>query len=264
MMAEDHILLLPLVDYFKWVRASQKYVLKFAITLTPDPVKAGSKANVTIAATQDGYPDQGEIVSWLQARFPELTIDAIVVSTPEEFQLELDKRAVNDLRYGEASLPVDPVERDIELHWPTDYPVVTQRFGVNPQIYGAYGLPGHEGIDIRAPNNTNIYACADGEVFEVETRPNVHPYGIHVRIRHANGFRTVYAHLMHALVTVGEQVKAGQLIAKADSTGNSVGAHLHLSLKKDGATARNETEYYKDLIDPTPYLLFPPDVIYLS
>ena len=58
-MAEDHILLLPVNNYFKWVRASKKYVLKFAVTLTPDPVKAGSKSNVTIAATQDGLPRPG-------------------------------------------------------------------------------------------------------------------------------------------------------------------------------------------------------------
>lgn len=263
-MAEDHILLLPVTDYFKWVRASQKYVLKFAVTITPDPVKAGSKSNVTIAATPDGYPEKGDIAEWLNARFPLIHIDAITVSTPEEFQVELDSRAANDLRYGEASAAVENVEREIELLWPTDYHVVTQRFGANPHIYAAYGLPGHEGIDIRAPNNTNVYACADGQVFSVETRPNMHAYGIHIRIRHANGFRTVYAHLMKSLVSVGDQVVAGQLIAKADSTGNSVGAHLHLSLKKDGATARKETEYYKDLIDPTPYMLFPDDVIYLS
>ena len=80
---------------------------------------------------------------------------------------------------GTLLLPINQPEREIELHWPTDYHVVTQRFGANPQIYAAYGLPGHEGIDLRAPNNTNIYACADGEVFEVEKRANVHPYGIH-------------------------------------------------------------------------------------
>ena len=49
------------------------------------------------------YPDQGEIVSWLKARFPFIHIDAIDVSTPEEFKLELDHRAANDLRYGNAS-----------------------------------------------------------------------------------------------------------------------------------------------------------------
>ena len=60
------------------------------------------------------------------------------------------------------------------------------------------------------------------------------PMGYTIRIRHAKGFRTVYAHLMQSLVEVGDRVSAGQLIAKADSTGNSAGAHLHLALKKDG------------------------------
>ncbi len=262
-MSEDHIILLPLLDYFKWVRASQKYVLKFAVTITPDPVKAGSKAHVTIAVAPDGFPDQGDICEWLGARFPNLVLDAVTVNTPEEFQLELDQRTVYDNRYG-SSTESDEDVKEIELNWPTDYAVVTQRFGANPKIYASWGLPGHEGLDIRAPTNTNIYACADGEVYEIEEQANAHAYGKHIRIKHANGYRTVYAHLNSILVKEGDIVEAKQLIGKADSTGNSQGSHLHLSLKKDGATARNETEYYADLIDPTPYMLFPDNVIYLS
>jgi murein DD-endopeptidase MepM/ murein hydrolase activator NlpD len=262
-MAEDQIILLPVVDYFKWVRASQKYVLKFAVTITPDPVKAGLKSVVTIPVTPNGFPDKGDICDWLRARFPDLTIDAIPANTPQEFQLELDQRVVNDNRYGSSS-GSEGEPKEIELHWPTDYAVVTQRFGAHPENYAGWGLPGHEGLDIRALTNTNIYACADGEVYEIEEQPNVHPYGKHIRIKHAGGYRTVYAHLNSILVQVGGLVVAKQLIGKADSTGNSQGSHLHLSLKKDGATARKETEYYADLIDPTPFMIFPDNVVYLS
>jgi hypothetical protein len=67
----------------------------------------------------------------------------------------------------------------------------------------------------------------------------------------------VYGHLARALVSVGEEVQEGQLIGKADSTGASAGAHLHLTLKQDGATARAETDYPKDIIDPTPFMVWP-------
>jgi hypothetical protein len=118
-------------------------------------------------------------------------------------------------------------------------------------------MPGHEGIDLRAPTNTNVYAGAAGEVYEVYTDPIHHAYGIHIRIRHDDGYKTVYAHLARPLVRKGDRVEAGQLIGRADSTGNSSAAHLHLSLKRDGATARKETTYPKDIIDPTPFLVWP-------
>jgi len=52
-------------------------------------------------------------------------------------------------------------------------------------------------------------------------------------------------------------VKAGQVIGLADTTGASVGSHLHLTLKRDGATERGETDYPKDILDPTPFLMWP-------
>lgn len=143
----------------------------------------------------------------------------------------------------------------IQLSWPTDYRVITQRFGANPQNYTRYGLPGHEGVDIRAPHGSNIYACADGEVYQVTGVDN-NPYGIHLRLRHADGYKTIYAHLKQPLVVVGQQVKRGELIAVADNTGNSSGSHLHLTLKKDGATAAGLTRYPFDILDPTPYLVY--------
>ncbi len=93
--------------------------------------------------------------------------------------------------------------------WPTDYPVVTQSFGANPQIYSRYGVPAHEGLDIRALTNTNVYACFGGTVYEVHKNPKDHAYGIHIRIRHRDGYRTVYGHLARALVAVGEEVQRG-------------------------------------------------------
>jgi murein DD-endopeptidase MepM/ murein hydrolase activator NlpD len=267
-MAESHILLLPEKDYFKWVKACQKYVLAFGVTITPDPVRAGSKENITVAAVQGGYPPQEQedenIVKWLKARFSSSKVDAIDVSTPEELTPILQERVDTKKRYGDPPVPdgvqptpTTPKPGEIQLFWPTDYPVITQAFLANPDIYGAWGLPGHEGVDIRAPLNANVYSCANGEVFKIETRANVHPYGKHIRVQHANGYKTVYGHLNEILVKEGDKVFAQQLIGRADSTGNSTGHHLHLTLKKEGATERKETKFQGDIIDPTPYLIFP-------
>lgn len=144
-----------------------------------------------------------------------------------------------------------------KLRWPTDYMTVTQAFGARPEYYSQFKvdgvpLPGHEGIDIKAPFGSNVYACASGIVYSVREADG-NPYGVHVRIDHENGYKTVYAHLHRPLVRVGDRVEEGQTIGLADTTGNSQGSHLHLTLKKDGATAVGETNYPGDIMDPTPY-----------
>jgi hypothetical protein len=136
--------------------------------------------------------------------------------------------------------------------WPTEYHVITQHFGINPLNYAQFGLPGHEGIDIRAPMGSKIFCVSPGEVYRVHLDARDHNYGIHVRVAHRNGYRTVYGHLQRALVTKGQNVEAGTVLGTADSTGNSFGTHLHLTLKKAGPK-REKWPY--NIIDPTPYLL---------
>lgn len=248
------IILLPRQDYWAWVRACRDYVLKFGGNLTPDPETAARymapRQVVTFPIVPQGYPEQGDLQAWFLAHHAGVRLDAVEAHTPDDLQRALRQRIEADDRYGEQA-------RRFRLLWPTDYALITQRFGANPRIYGYWGLPGHEGLDFRAPNNTNIKACADGTVYQVRPQVWGHPYGIHVRIQHRDGYKTVYAHLAKALVQVGEAVKAGQVIGKADSTGNSTSAHLHLTLKRDGATERGETNYPSDIIDPTPFLVWP-------
>lgn len=139
------------------------------------------------------------------------------------------------------------------LRWPVDSHRVNQYFGENPNTYKPFGLPGHEGLDLYAPSGANIYAAADGEVYQV-AKPKGHPYGLQIRIKHEfNGkvYHTIYAHLAETVVKNGHKVKAGELIGRADNTGNSFGSHLHLTLKIEG----EKTKGYPDgIVDPWPYL----------
>jgi hypothetical protein len=248
------IILLPRKDYWSWVSASRDYVLVFGPNLTSDPTTAGNymapRQAISFPLVPDGYPEQGDIERWFQTHYPGIRLDPIEAETPGELQEAFARRIIDNDRYGQK-------QRPFYLLWPTDFPVVTQEFGANPQIYSRWGFPGHEGIDFRALTSTNIYCCADGEVYRVHKDPKDHPYGIHIRIRHRDGYKTVYAHLIKALVAEGQTVEAGQVIGKADSTGASTAAHLHLTLKQDGATERQETDYPKDVIDPTPYMVWP-------
>jgi murein DD-endopeptidase MepM/ murein hydrolase activator NlpD len=136
--------------------------------------------------------------------------------------------------------------------WPTEYRHITQHFGANPQNYAQFGLPGHEGVDIRAPDGSKIFCVAPGKVIQVHTRPHGHNYGIFVRVQHQEGYITIYAHLQKALVAEGDEVAAGALLGLADNTGNSFGSHLHLTLRKENARYRN---WPRNIVDPTPFLL---------
>jgi murein DD-endopeptidase MepM/ murein hydrolase activator NlpD len=248
------IILLPNDNYWEWVRACREYVMTYGPNLTADPGVAARymapRQVITFPNTPGAYVQADDMVRWFDENYPGVRVDPVASDAPAGLEAEFRERIAAHDRYGQKRRP-------FYLVWPTDYPVVTQSFGANPQIYSRYGVPAHEGLDIRALTNTNVYACFDGAVYEVHKNAKDHAYGIHVRIRHRDGYRTVYGHLARALVSVGEEVREGQLIGKADSTGASAGAHLHLTLKQDGATARAETEYPKDIIDPTPFMVWP-------
>lgn len=144
----------------------------------------------------------------------------------------------------------------LKLLWPTDFGNITQRFGDRPEYYKQYGLPGHEGLDFKAPHGSNIYACADGVVkLVVDSSVAGGNYGVQIRILHENGkYETIYAHLLKPLVKVGDVVQQGDLIGLADSTGNSSGSHLHLTLKD--YTGEYATKGYGGTIaNPTPFMM---------
>jgi murein DD-endopeptidase MepM/ murein hydrolase activator NlpD len=253
-MAEYQIILLPKVDYYNWVAATREYVVRYHANLTSDLEVAGRHMYPNQVITLVDFPQAygRNVTAWFRQNYPEARLDVIEVLTPAELENTLHARVSIEDRFGNSG-------KSFRLMWPTDYPKINQSFGVNQHLYRRWGLPGHEGLDIRAPMRSGVYACASGTVYRVHDGSGSHPYGIHVRLRHQDGYRTIYAHLHRTLVAVGQHVKAGEQIGLANSTGNSTGSHLHLTLKKEGASAAGMTNYPSDIIDPTPFLHFPED-----
>lgn len=89
----------------------------------------------------------------------------------------------------------------------------------------------HNGIDLAGPRGTPIFATADGLVVSAKREGG---YGNVVRIRHAFGHETVYAHQNRIHVEPGQKVSRGDRIGDMGSTGRSTGVHLHYEVHLRG------------------------------
>lgn len=109
----------------------------------------------------------------------------------------------------------------------------------------------HEGVDLRANTGENVVAVADGTVDYLRLDPGS-GYGTVARVKHDDRHVTWYGHLKDYVVSLGQFVKAGQLLGHADNTGDSTGSHLHLTLQ-DLIGGLNGY-YVAKVVDPTPFL----------
>ena len=87
----------------------------------------------------------------------------------------------------------------------------------------------HSGIDLGVSIGTPIVASKAGTVVEVGNNRN-YSYGCYIVIDHGNGVKTRYSHNNSNLVSVGQTVSTGQLIAYSGNTGQSTGPHLHFEI----------------------------------
>jgi murein DD-endopeptidase MepM/ murein hydrolase activator NlpD len=120
---------------------------------------------------------------------------------------------------------------------------ITSGFGwraTPPGTIDFYGTGGymHTGIDFGAACGTPVYAAAAGEVFSSGWN-SADGGGWRVKLSHGvvqgNSLTTVYYHNSSIVVSNGQQVAQGQLIAYSGNTGNSTGCHAHFETWLNGA-----------------------------
>jgi len=127
-----------------------------------------------------------------------------------------------------------PTERAFFLNSGFRFPLrnyrVTSSFGIrNDPFFGHLQM--HNGIDLAAPEGTEVFAAADGIV----TARGYDPvYGNYIIISHSNRWTSLYGHLQSIAVALRSEVKSGTLIGRVGSTGQSTGPHLHFELRQDG------------------------------
>ncbi|MDD5470176.1 MAG: M23 family metallopeptidase [Candidatus Peribacteraceae bacterium] len=132
-----------------------------------------------------------------------------------------------------------------------DTPLITQGFGQNPDMYAAYGLAGHNGIDFGVAEGTTVYAPHDGKATVVDSGAS--GYGLHVVIEHEKR-RSLLAHLSAADVQTGQEIYQGDPIGRSGRSGASTGPHLHWTYKilKSGAV-QNRGNGYDGAVDVTEF-----------
>ncbi len=99
----------------------------------------------------------------------------------------------------------------------------------------------HSGVDLAAPGGSNILAAETGKVISAGWNGG---YGNCLVVDHGGGVSTLYAHASRLLVSKGDYVTKGQVIAKVGTTGNSTGNHLHFEVLINGKTT-NPMNYIK-------------------
>jgi murein DD-endopeptidase MepM/ murein hydrolase activator NlpD len=99
----------------------------------------------------------------------------------------------------------------------------------------------NDGINLAVPEGTPVKSAEDGVVAYAGSE--LKGYGNLILVRHSNGFVSAYAHNSELLVKRGDNIKRGQIIARAGQTGNVTSPQLHFEIRK-GSTP----------VDPTTYL----------
>jgi len=174
-----------------------------------------------------------------------------------EMQEMLAKKGINkELSVGGEFIPadrlsmsyVDFVEKDVDQifrvmkSFPVGTPLsgnINAGFGYRKDPFNSRSAF-HSGVDIDAAYGEAVVTTADGVVERAGWQKG---YGKTVIIKHGGGYETLYGHLSKIMVEDGQDVKVGDKIGYAGSTGRSTGPHLHYEVIKNGKN-----------LDPVKYL----------
>jgi murein DD-endopeptidase MepM/ murein hydrolase activator NlpD len=142
------------------------------------------------------------------------------------------------LKYGTRDYDYQATDGTIRWPFPTAVKISS---GYGERVAPCYGCSSvHMGIDFQPPNDSPIFAIADGTVSI--SQDDSYGYGNHVYIDHGDllgdghNIQSLYAHMQHGSVALvaGDEIKVGDFIGLVGQTGTATGIHLHFELLVDG------------------------------
>lgn len=140
-------------------------------------------------------------------------------ASPSQWQPLVNQRAASFMDDIPKGAFIYPLTHDI---------VVTSPYGMRYHPV-THQFIRHEGVDFRAPVNSQVMAVADGDVAETGYGPET---GFYITVNHADGWSSRYLHLNSVQVFKGNKVLRGNVIALSGATGRTNGPHLHLELSQ--------------------------------
>ena len=100
----------------------------------------------------------------------------------------------------------------------------------------------HTGVDFAGKMGAEISAVADGVVTWSADR---YGYGMMIEINHGSGYSTRYAHNSENLVSVGDEIRKGQIVARMGESGRATGPNLHFEVLHNGSRV-NPVKFIRD------------------
>jgi murein DD-endopeptidase MepM/ murein hydrolase activator NlpD len=114
---------------------------------------------------------------------------------------------------------------------PHRWPLSVPSYRTRGMVMDTSGEEVHPGVDLAVPEGSDVRASGGGTVERTGTDSS---YGVFVLLQHPSGYETMYGHLSRVLVSRGDSVKAGQVIALTGNTGRSTAPHLHFEIRRYG------------------------------
>lgn len=187
---------------------------------------------------QDKYFEKAQLTIYEKYEKEYNAIDNIEVSVAEIFEpikeendkiIKMVSTPSSKSAVSEAVLAsLKTTIKDLNFAVPVQNATITSRYG-----WRKNGTEFHTGLDLAANIGTPITVAESGIVTCARWSGN---YGYLVKVQHAGGYETYYAHCSRFNVKVGDEVKKGDVIAFIGSTGKSTGPHVHLEIRYEGKT----------------------------
>ncbi len=177
------------------------------------PALSAGNEVIAMAPTAEQAPIQETVVETIPENKSEIVVPDSAVSeavTQDPSEVEAAEAEMEYLDFSGA-------------HFPTIHGTLLN------SPYGIRKHRLHRGVDLHLHIGDSVVAAYPGKV--VVSKYNRRGYGNYIMVEHANGTRTLYAHLQKRLVNVGDTVEGGQLIGKGGNTGRSSGPHLHFEIR---------------------------------
>lgn len=213
-------------------------VVAFASTELLSPVSAAEEVPQALASVAEAVDSDNAIaIADVRAIAEEEVLEVVVervdaVAATQERLRDMSQQVQVTDKHQQTQEDWERVSAEKEWHCPlTVETYISSRYGMRLHpVYGYYRM--HKGVDLNSDYGDAVVASRGGTVIRAKYSSSA---GYYVEIDHGDGFVTQYMHLSKYIVTVGQEVKAGELIGYVGNTGVSSAPHLHFGMLYNGS-----------------------------